>query len=203
MTQHNGAMSEHTGLSKGERSRLHIIETANRLFYERGYQQTSFSDIVEASGIHRGNITYYFKTKNEILKAVIAHRLESIRWLLASWDTEIPEPRERIKRFAQMILNSEEEIVEYGCPMGSLNTELGKNEPELQQESRQMFDLFRNWLTRQFQELGLRKPRATQLALHLLGRGQGISVMAHVYHDPAYLKNEVLLLKRWVDDVKA
>jgi AcrR family transcriptional regulator len=194
-------MSEKTVLSKGERSRLHIIETANRLFYERGFQHTSFSDIVQVSGIHRGNITYYFKTKNEILQAVIDHRLESIRRLLASWEEAIPGPRERLKRFAQMIVNSGEEIVEYGCPMGSLNTELGKNEPELQQQSRQMFELFRRWLARQFQGLGYRKPRADQLALHLLGRGQGISVMAHVYHDPAYLKQEVSLLTRWIDEL--
>lgn len=196
-------MSEKTSLSKGERSRLHIIEIANRLFYARGYQQTSFSDIVDASSVQRGNITYYFKTKDEILQAVIDYRLDSIRRLLADWEETIPEPRERLKRFTQMIVISEEEIIEYGCPMGSLNTELGKAERELQQQARQMFDLFRDWLTRQFQALGMRKPRADQLALHLLGRGQGISVMAHVYHDPAYLKKEVSLLKQWIDELSA
>lgn len=196
-------MSEATPLSKGEQSRLHIVETANRLFYERGYQQTSFSDIAEASGIRRGNITYYFKTKNDILQDVIRYRMDGIRALLADWEKTYSDPRERLKRFAQMIVNSGHEIIEYGCPMGSLNTELGKNEPELSQESRRMFDLFREWLTRQFQALGFRKARAGQLALHLLGRGQGISVMAHVYHDPDFLKKEVSLLKQWIDELAA
>jgi AcrR family transcriptional regulator len=196
-------MSEATSLSKGEQSRLHIIETANRLFYERGYQQTSFSDIAEASGIRRGNITYYFKTKNDILQDVIRYRMDGIRAMLEEWEKAYSDPSERLKRFAQMIVNSGHEIIEYGCPMGSLNTELGKNEPELSQESRLMFDLFREWLTRQFQALGFRKARAGQLALHLLGRGQGISVMAHVYHDPDFLKKEVSLLKQWIDELAA
>jgi AcrR family transcriptional regulator len=192
-------MSDPTRLSKGEQSRLHIIETANRLFYERGYQQTSFSDIADTSGIRRGNITYYFKTKNDILQAVIRYRMEGIRALLDDWEKTCSDPRERLKRFSQMIVNSGQEIIEYGCPMGSLNTELGKTEPELSQESRQMFDLFRDWLTGQFRALGFRRPRAEQLAMHLLGRGQGISVMAHVYHDQSFLKKEVALLCQWLE----
>ena len=194
-------MSDSTRLSKGEQSRLHIIETANRLFYERGYQQTSFSDIADTSGIRRGNITYYFKTKNDILQAVIRHRMESIHTLLEDWEKAYSDPRERLKRFAQMIVNSGQEIIEYGCPMGSLNTELGKNEPELSQESRQMFDLFRDWLSGQFHALGFRRPRAEQLAMHLLGRGQGISVMAHIYHDQNFLKKEAALLREWIDEL--
>jgi AcrR family transcriptional regulator len=192
-------MSDSTRLSKGEQSRLHIIETANRLFYERGYQQTSFSDIADTSGIRRGNITYYFKTKNDILQAVIRYRMEGIRALLDDWEKTYSDPRERLKRFSQMIVNSGQEIIEYGCPMGSLNTELGKTEPELSQESRQMFDLFRDWLTGQFRALGFRRQRAEQLAMHLLGRGQGISVMAHVYHDQSFLKKEVALLCQWLE----
>ena len=61
---------------KSERTRQRIIEAANRLFYHRGYNQTSFSDVVEAAGVPRGNIYYYFKTKDEILEAAIDHRIE-------------------------------------------------------------------------------------------------------------------------------
>ncbi len=54
---------------KSERTRQRIVEAANRLFYHKGYNQTSFSDVVEAAGVPRGNIYYYFKTKDEILEA--------------------------------------------------------------------------------------------------------------------------------------
>ena len=53
--------------TKGENNRARIIEAADELFYKRGYNQTSFSDIADITGIPRGNFYYYFKTKEGIL----------------------------------------------------------------------------------------------------------------------------------------
>jgi len=73
---------------KGEKTRADIVECAKQLFYEHGYDGTSFSDIVNASGLYRGNIYHYFKTKDDILKAVIDQRLEEFRALLTHWEKE-------------------------------------------------------------------------------------------------------------------
>ncbi|MDH5192012.1 MAG: TetR/AcrR family transcriptional regulator, partial [Gammaproteobacteria bacterium] len=63
-TRSNEAMG-----AKGEANRQHIVDVADNLFYQKGYNQTSFTDIAEASEIPRGNFYYYFKTKDEILLA--------------------------------------------------------------------------------------------------------------------------------------
>ena len=47
--------------TKGENNRTRIIEAADQLFYKHGYNQTSFSDIADITGIPRGNFYYYFK----------------------------------------------------------------------------------------------------------------------------------------------
>jgi len=188
---------------KGERSRQHVIETASRLFYEHGYQHTSFSDIVAATGMRRGNITYYFPTKEDLLRAVIEQRLRGVEALLHGWEADFPKPLDRLKRFAEMIRIEQQDIVQFGCPMGSLNTELGKDEPELLLAAREMFEVFRLWLARQFQSLGFRKSQADQYALHLLAQGQGISVMSHIYNDPTLLKREVTVLKEWLEGLPA
>ena len=44
--------------SKGDQVRHLIVETANRLFYEVGYNHTSFTDIVDAPDVQRGNISF-------------------------------------------------------------------------------------------------------------------------------------------------
>ena len=44
-------------------SKEKIVLAADQLFYVRGYNQTSFSDIADETGIPRGNFYYYFKTK--------------------------------------------------------------------------------------------------------------------------------------------
>ena len=53
-------------------------------------------------------------------------------------------------------------------------------------------------LVDQFAELGF-AGRARELALRLMAHGQGISVMAHVHSDPAFLARETAHLRNWLD----
>lgn len=183
--------------NKGEKTRTDIVECARRLFYEHGYDGTSFSDIVEASGLYRGNIYHYFKAKDEILKAVIEQHLVEYRALLAQWENENANPKVRLLSFVDMITARKAELVEYGCPIGSLNTELAKDRRDLQQAARALFDLFRDWLSARFLELG-KSAEAESLALHLLGRAQGIAVVSHVYRDAKLLRRETSGLHAWI-----
>lgn len=188
--------------SKGEKARSEIVNCAKRLFYERGYDRTSFSDIVESSGLVRGNIYHYFKTKDDILRAVIEQRTNEIRGLLAWWDESYPTPRERLMAFIAMIAGNSGDLMEYGCPIGSLNMELGKGRRELQIAARQLFDLFQAWLAANLRALGC-GDRADAQAMHLLGRAQGVAVITQVYRDATLLKRETDLLADWIDSLPA
>lgn len=183
--------------TKGEKTRADIVACAKKLFYEQGYEGTSFSDIVVGAGLFRGNIYHYFKTKDDILKAVIDQHLDDFRALLAGWQTLHADPKARLVEFVNMVVSREQELVQYGCPIGSLNTELGKDRQELQQSARALFDLFRDWLAAQLEALG-HADEADTLALHLLGRAQGIAVIAHVYRDAALLQRETERLVTWI-----
>jgi len=184
---------------QGETVRREIVEAANRLFYHRGYNQTSFTDIAEAAGIPRGNFYYYFKTKDDILGAVIDFRIENIRAMLAEWDMAEPDPHQRLKRFAQMIRRSEKDVLRYGCPMGSLNIELGKAQPALKAKAKKMFDLFIDWLTRQLAALG--QADAARLALQAMGRVQGVAVMTQVYGDREFLRAQLAEFDTWIESL--
>jgi len=51
--------------------RREIVEAAAALFMEKGREETSIKDITERAGIARGLFHYYFKSKEEILEAVV------------------------------------------------------------------------------------------------------------------------------------
>lgn len=51
--------------------RTEFIEAARELFMEKGFDQTSISDITRKVGMSHGSFFYYFKSKNDIMKAVI------------------------------------------------------------------------------------------------------------------------------------
>ena len=185
---------------KSERTRQRIVESANRLFYRQGFHNTSFSDVVAASGVPRGNIYYYFKTKEEILHAAIEYRLERIRQMLEGWSGEFRTPVERLQRFVAILGDSTDSLTRYGCPMGSLNTELGKRDLQLQAHAENLFKLFESWLADQFSELGY-TGRAHELALRVMAIGQGISTLSHVHHDPGLLAREQQRLGQWIDQL--
>ena len=52
-----------------------ILDAAEELFYARGYHETAISDIVKSIGVAQGTFYYYFKSKDEILEALINRRL--------------------------------------------------------------------------------------------------------------------------------
>ena len=66
----------------GKSTRQRIVEAADELFYRQGYEHTSFADIADSVRISRGNFYHHFKSKDDILDAVIALRLATTRDML-------------------------------------------------------------------------------------------------------------------------
>ncbi|MEE9357428.1 TetR/AcrR family transcriptional regulator [Candidatus Vondammii sp. HM_W22] len=187
--------------SKSERTRQSIIDAANQLFYRKGYNRSSFTDVVDETGIPRGNIYYYFKTKDEMLEAVINHRLATITTMLSEWDNTIPQPLDRLERFIQIMYDSTPALLRSGCPMGSLNIELAKDQPELKQIVHRLFDIFQQWLAKQFSMMGY-PDEARELSLQLMARGQGIIVVAQAYQDPGFLEDGTKEINRWLEELE-
>lgn len=48
-----------------------ILDTAERLFTTKGYNQTTILDILNEIGIAKGTFYYYFKSKEEVMDAII------------------------------------------------------------------------------------------------------------------------------------
>ena len=64
--------------------RAQIIEAAVSCFLEKGYTNTSMSDIIKASGLSSGSIYSHFTGKEDILISAINERLTSIKALYAA-----------------------------------------------------------------------------------------------------------------------
>jgi TetR/AcrR family transcriptional regulator, transcriptional repressor for nem operon len=181
----------------GKTTRDHIVEEADQLFYQRGYEHTSFSDIAETLQISRGNFYYHFRTKDEILDAVLGYRLAKTRAMLDQWESEA-NPADRIRSFIHILIMNRVKIMLYGCPVGSLCNELAKLDHAAQAQANEIFALFRGWLRRQFALLG-RKADADALAMHLLARSQGVATLANAFRDEGFIRREAEQMCNWLD----
>jgi TetR/AcrR family transcriptional regulator, transcriptional repressor for nem operon len=178
-------------------TRDHIIEAADRLFYQRGFEHTSFADIAAVVEISRGNFYYHFKTKDEILDAVISARVAGTKALLEGWEVAGKTPGERIQSFIHMLIANRADIKRYGCSVGTLCTELSKLDHTAHDEANKLFTLFRAWLRRQFTQLG-RGDDADGLAMHLLARSQGVATLASAFRDEKFIRQEVEQMCAWL-----
>lgn len=167
-----------------------IVDEADRLFYRQGYERTSFADIASAVQISRGNFYYHFRTKDEILDAVIERRMADTRDMLHQWEAEETAPAMRIRSFIEILIANRADIMAFGCPVGTLCAELAKLDHIAQGRAGEIFTLFRVWLRRQFELLGLASD-ADALAMHLLARSQGVATLASAFQDEAFIRSEV------------
>ena len=55
-----------------------ILQTATRLFSEKGYRNTSIAELAKITGVAEGTIFYHFKTKDELYLAILENVRETL-----------------------------------------------------------------------------------------------------------------------------
>lgn len=175
-----------------------IIGAADQLFYQRGYEHSSFADIAESVKISRGNFYHHFKSKDEILKAVIVRRLENTQRMLDQWEEQGDKPEDRILCYIRILFTNADKIRRYGCPVGTLVTELTKLSHPSKAQANKIFTLFRAWLNRQFSLLGFPSGESDELAMNVLAWSQGVATLFNAFHDKKLVEREVLHKEDWL-----
>ncbi len=185
---------------KSSETREKIITALDTLYYERGFEATSFADVAEIVGISRGNFYYHFKTKDEMLDAVIERRILERTAMLDGWIDAGQSPKQCVASFIRILLMNNQKIRSYGCPVGTLFSELSKLNHPGESGARELYDLFRVWLKRRFEAMG-KSDDADALAMHILARSQGAASLANAYPDEPFLEQEVQQMLAWLDAI--
>lgn len=73
-----------------------LLAKAAKLFREKGYERTTVRDLAAAVGIQSGSIFHHFKTKEDILKAVMEEVIIYNTHLMRTKLSEASSPREEV-----------------------------------------------------------------------------------------------------------
>ena len=102
-------------------TRQKIINSAYRLFYERGFNGTSIDDILKDAGLNKGSLYHLFKSKKEVLLAVIE---EKIAYNLEQKYKDIATVKTPMKYLEEKLLTTDSFDFKYGCALNNLVQEM-------------------------------------------------------------------------------
>jgi TetR/AcrR family transcriptional regulator, transcriptional repressor for nem operon len=180
----------------GKRERL--VEGAREVLHAQGVERTTLADIAQAADVPVGNVYYYFKTKDELVEAVLASRIDDVHAALAMLEQH-RTPKARLKAFVRMLTAHAEETAQYGCPQGSLCSELDKRDDGPVQLCAELMRTPIDWAEEQFRAMGRRDAR--ELAVALIASYQGIALLTNTFRDPKLMAQEGRRLERWIDSL--
>lgn len=106
-----------------EERRNEIIETAGKLFEEKGYEQTQVQDIVNEIGVAKGLFYYYFKSKDEVMEELADRYADAIIDAVNKLIDKDITTFDKINRIFQIFIDSAEK--KSGIFMGILNVKNG------------------------------------------------------------------------------
>lgn len=185
-----------TAKQPGKRERL--VASAAELVHHHGAQRTTLAQVAEAAEVPLGNVYYYFKTRDDLLRAVVDAQEREIATMLRSLDAKA-SPKARLQGLARNWLDQADVVGEVGCPIGGLTMDLAKDDGELHQCSEVLLRAVVDWATRQFRELGYRD--ASARGVSLIASVQGASLLAQAFGDPQVLVREIRRLERQISEL--
>jgi TetR/AcrR family transcriptional repressor of nem operon len=178
--------------------RQRLVEGARLLLHQQGVEKTTLADIAHAADVPVGNVYYYFKTKDELVQAAIDAHAQDIQTMLASFDRH-RSPKARLKALARALTDQRELAARYGCPHGTLCSELDKRDDGLGQAGAILMQLSIDWVEQQFRSMGRRDAR--DLAVAMIAAYQGIMLLTNTFRQPELIVREARRLERWIDSL--
>lgn len=177
-----------------------LVDAASRLFYEQGVERTTLADIAGAADVSLGNMYYYFKTKDDIVAAVVRGRIQTIEATHAALTERYDAPADRLKALFTLLFDQAEMIAQRGCPNGSLCTELSKRVAGPEPNSAKLMQTMLDWAEGQFHEMG--RDDAHELAIEMITSYQGTAVLSQALGAADLMRHEAERIDRWIDGLQ-
>ena len=180
-------------------TRSRLVLTGMDLFYRHGYGAVGVQEICAQAEVSKSSFYHFFAAKEDLALAVLDWRWQGFMHMLAPVQQSSMPPLKKIQAVFDAMVglacatrDAHGEV--YGCPFGSLGSELSTSVPPVRERVAEVFDrmaaLFRGWLAQARAEAG---PAATfdvdAAAGDLVAVVQGMGVIGRVYNSPERMRS--------------
>jgi TetR/AcrR family transcriptional repressor of nem operon len=179
-------------------TRARLIDVGMDLFYRHGYGAVGVQELCARAGVSKSSFYHFFPAKEDLALAVLDARWQGFERMVEPLQAGTLPPLDKIGAFfGSMHTLARQSRAEhgavFGCPFGSLGSEMSSSTESVRARVAQIFDrmaaLFRAWLD----EAAARGDIAADLdtrtvAADLVAAMQALSVIGRVYNDPKRIK---------------
>jgi AcrR family transcriptional regulator len=160
-------------------ARQQILETASKLFYQKGIQYVGINEVIAASGVAKRTLYRWFSSKDQLIEEVMKYRAAQwLRWFEDTVADKGNTPVERLLATFDVLQGWYAEPDFRGCPFINAVLEIADASHPAHQVSVQIREAIRTYIMQLASEAGVCDPVSfSQQYLLLIG---GASLMATI-----------------------
>ncbi len=163
-----------------------ILNAAYRLLYRRGFARVSMDDIAEAAGVTKRSVYYHFKSKDDLVRAVLEEQQAQALAMFETWGRQAASSPDA---FLQNLFIQLQRWAESPRWQGSGYTRLTMELADLpghpaRKAAHKHKSAVEEWLAAKLAGLGARDPR--QLARETVLLTEGCLSLMLIHNDPGY-----------------
>jgi len=185
-----------------------LLNAALRLMLAKGYPATTVDEICSEAGVSKGSFYHFFKTKEELGLATLAHfHRRGEKEMSEGPFTKLTDPLERTFGFLDNIETKSKFLWTDGCLLGNFAIELADTHPTVREEVSRIFDEIAGGMALMFRPIaeraGDKGPTATELAEMFLVVLEGAILMARAHQDPDRIPRAVSRFHHYLEQLIA
>ncbi len=189
--------------SKGQKTRERIVAEAANLFNQRGFEGSSMSDVMAATGLEKGGIYRHFSSKEELAAEAFDYAWKSAFETRIHDLEQVPNSIEKLKRFIVNFINGRP-AVPGGCPVLNTAVEADDGNLLLRDRVRAAWREWRDYLA-EIVAAGLKRKEiqpevdAKQVATLIISSLEGALMIARLERNKEALLTARSHLERYLD----
>ena len=197
------------GMSKGERTRQRVVESAAPVFNQRGYWGASLRDLMSATGLEKGGIYNHFRSKDELAAAAFEHNVEGVASLLQSaLRTCGRDAPSRLRAVLEVYRGfAERPPFPGGCPILNAAVETDDTHPALRDRVREAMRRLREDTIERIVVRGIERGELrpsvdpSVVATVFTSTIEGALMLAQLYRDASYVRVATAHLDEYVSSL--
>jgi AcrR family transcriptional regulator len=192
-------------MSKAEKTRQFIVETAAPIINRKGMAGTSISDIMEATKLAKGCVYGNFESKEEICNEVFDHLTAKLSLAIDARLATKTTSKEKLFALLDYYIELHAKEGTYGCPLLNFGTEVDDTNPEMRQKVSKSINFSQNRIGKLvrsgIQSGEFRKTvDADAFAVRAFAMAQGAMWMSRVQNNTRSIRAIVNMLKQEIED---